>query len=294
MEYVRCNLCRADDYTVLFPKGAAQLHQIVRCNHCGLMYANPQESVDCDIYTADDRLKAYQDWVEASSQYFVKQHVQLPDQEEIIHMLNNLFPERGKLLEIGSYLGVFLNRIRADGWDVRGLEPDPGPANHSRSKYGLEVIGEFLPNAGFSDDEFDAVIMLHVIEHVPNPVEILHEIHRILKTDGVLIVETPRFDSFMFKFLGRRERSITIPGHIYFFTTQTLQQILERNGFEVFRTDLVGRTLTLDRLLYNIGLILHSDRIKKWMASISTVLHLDRIIVYLNVRDMQRMYSRVK
>jgi 2-polyprenyl-3-methyl-5-hydroxy-6-metoxy-1,4-benzoquinol methylase len=212
MEYVRCNLCGADNYTVLFPKGAAQLHQIVRCNHCGLMYANPQESVDCDIYTADDRPETYEG---ESSQYFVKQHVQLPDQEEIIHVLNNLFPERGKVLEIGSYLGVFLNRIRADGWDVRGLELDPGPANYSRSKYGLEVIGEPLSNAGFSDDEFDAVVMLHVIEHVSNPVEILHEIHRILKTGGVLIVETPRFDSFMFKLLGRRERSITIPGHIY-------------------------------------------------------------------------------
>jgi ribosomal protein S27E len=47
---VTCNLCGADDYTVRFPRGFAQLHRIVTCNRCGLMYANPQESVDCQRF----------------------------------------------------------------------------------------------------------------------------------------------------------------------------------------------------------------------------------------------------
>ena len=39
---VVCNICGSRDYTVLFGPGSAQVNQIVKCNRCGLMYANPR------------------------------------------------------------------------------------------------------------------------------------------------------------------------------------------------------------------------------------------------------------
>jgi len=293
MQYVKCNLCGADDYTVRYPKGVAQLHRIVRCNRCGLMYANPQELVDCERFESDAHPKVFN---EAQNRlYFQKQQVQLPDNERVLRVLNELFPKRGKLFEIGSFCGIFLNRIRADGWEVMGLEPDRGIAEYARAKYGLNITGDLLPNPALPDRAFDAVVMLHVIEHMPDPSENLREIHRILKPGGVLVVETPRFDSLMFKLLGRRERSIcNCNGHIYFFTVPSLRQLLEKSGFEVVRVDLVGRTLTLERLFYNIGLITRSARMKRWLASLSTALHLDQFRVHVNARDMQRMYVRAR
>jgi SAM-dependent methyltransferase len=291
MKDVKCNLCGADDYTVCFPKGVAQLHRIVRCNRCGLMYANPQELVNCEEYQSETRPKTY-DMVEAR-QYFQKQNVQLPDSVRALRVLNGLFPQRGKLLEIGSYCGILLNRIRADGWDVLGLEPDPAAADYSRTQYGLNITGDLLPNPALPDRAFDAVVMLHVIEHMPDPSESMRELHRVLKPGGVLVVETPRFDSLMFKLLGRRERSLSnCDGHIFFFTVSSLRQMFEKSGFEVFRVDLVGRTLTLERLCFNIGVILRSERIKRWLASISAALHLDKYRVHLNLHDMQRIYGR--
>ena len=110
-----------------------------------------------------------------------------------------------------------------------------------------------------------------------------------------MLVETPRFDSLMFKLLGRRERSINnCPGHIYFFTVPTLSRLLEQNGFEVARVDLVGRTLTIDRLLFNVGLMAQSQRVRRWMAQLGTRWGFDRKHVHINVRDMQRLYSRAK
>src|SRR5208282_5445413 len=140
-------------------------------------------------------------------QYFQKQHVQLPDNLRALRVLNGWLPKRGRLLEIGSYCGIFLDRIRASGWEVTGLEPDRGAADYSRAKYGLRIVDGVLPNPSLPDKNFDAVVMLHVIEHMPDPSENLREIHRVLKPGGVLVVETPRFDSLMFKILGRRERS---------------------------------------------------------------------------------------
>lgn len=293
MTPVNCNLCGIDDYTVVFPKGYAQIHRIVRCNKCGLMYANPQEQVDCDSFLAQRDSSPYDPESEQNRQYFQKQVAQLPDNERALHVLSGLLPKRGKVLEVGSFLGIFLNRIRADGWEVTGLEPYRPAANYARTRYGLRILEGILPVPALPDGEFDAVVMLHVIEHMPDPAASLREIHRLLKPGGVLIVETPRFDSLTFKLLGRRERSIqNCAGHIFFFTAPTLRRILERNGFDVFRTEFVGRTLTLDRLLYNVGLIARSALVQRSLGFVSRRLRLDSTRVYLNLRDMQRVYAR--
>ena len=293
MKPVTCNLCGADDYQVVFPKGYAQLHRIVRCNRCGLMYANPQELVDCESFTTPEHPVVYDEV--KGRQYFEKQHVQLPDNERALRALNQLAPQRGKLLEIGSFLGIFLNRIRQDGWRVTGLEPDRGPAQYSREKFGLTVVDGILPKPVFPDAEFDAVVMLHVIEHMPDPSANVREIRRILKPGGILVSETPRFDSLMFKMLGRRERSIhNCQGHIFFFEVPTLRQLVEQQGFEVVRTELVGRTLTLDRFFYNVGLITRSKRFMNFLGRMAPRLGLHRMRVYLNVRDMQRIYARAR
>ena len=255
------------------------------------MYANPQEVVDCERFESEAYPKVFDEV--GSRVYFQKQHVQLPDNERVLQVLNQYFPRRGRLLEIGSFCGIFLDRIRAAGWDSIGLEPDRGVADYARAKYRHNIVDGLLPNPVLKDHDFDAVVMLHVIEHMPDPSENLREIHRILKPGGVLAVETPRFDSLLFKLLGRRERSINnCPGHIFFFTVPTLRRLLEKNGFEVVRVDMVGRTLTLERLLMNIGLISRSGRIKRWLSWLSSALRLDRLSVHINARDMQRMYAR--
>jgi hypothetical protein len=130
---------------------------------------------------------------------------------------------------------------------------------------------------------------------MPDPAANLREIRRLLKPGGGLVVETPRFDSLLFKILGRRERSIhNCEGHIYFFTVPSLRQLVEKQGFEVIRTEMVGRTLTLDRFLYNLCLITRSRKLMSWTSRIAVKLGLNKLKLYVNVRDMQRIYARAK
>ena len=290
---IKCNICDVDDYSVLFDKTADGLtaHRVVRCNRCGLMYANPQEVVDCVNLLGNQEEV---DFEAQNHQYFRKQHVQLPDNLRALKVLDELLPKRGRLLEIGSYLGIFLDRIRADGWETMGLEPDHSAAAYSCKKYQLNIKRGILPQAELASGSFDAVMMLHVIEHMPNPAADLREIYRLLRPGGVLVAETPRFDSLMFKLLGRRERSMNnCAGHIYFFSVPTLTKLLERCGFEVVRVELVGRTLAADRFLYNVGLITRSRAIQRMLDRLSQSLRLDRIHLHVNVHDMQRIYCRV-
>jgi 2-polyprenyl-3-methyl-5-hydroxy-6-metoxy-1,4-benzoquinol methylase len=290
MGHVNCNLCGADDFSVVFPKGYAQLHQIVRCKRCDLMYANPQELIDAEKVSGDEEID-FDNW--SFKQYLEKQHIQLRDNLRALEKLTRLAGKKGKILEIGSYMGVFANKIRENGWDITCLEPFTGGVKYSREKYKLNVIEGVLPQPSLPDGSFDAISLLHVIEHMPNPGENIAEMRRLLKKGGLLMVETPRFDSLMFKILGRRERSISITnGHIYFFTVPTLTKLLEKHGFEVLEVDLVGRTLTADRFVSNLGLILRNTKVRQFLGKMSYALGLPKFVIHVNVRDMQRLYCR--
>ena len=114
----------------------------------------------------------------------------------------------------------------------------------------------------------------------------------MLKRGGTFVLETPRYDSLMFKLLGKRERSLSCDGHIYFFTSTTLAEMARRCGFEVLTTSFVGRSLTMDRLLYNVGVVSKSDRLRGLLRRMSMRLNLNKVPLYLNLRDMERIYLR--
>jgi SAM-dependent methyltransferase len=287
----RCNLCQRDDAQVLYLAGVAQRNQIVRCNHCGLMYASPREEADCvKIALWDDP----PDWdvAKEAPQRFEKEVLQVRDYENTRALLARLHPKRGKLVEIGSSYGFQLDAFRKQGWDVLGVDPDRGGCRHATHKLGLPTIASTLEDANLPDCFADVVVMLHVIEHLPDPLATLREIHRVLKSGGHLVLETPRYDTLMYKLLGRRERSLGCDGHIFFYTTDTLRRTYEAAGFELVQLDYVGRSLTLDRLAYNVGVITRSPSIQRRIAAWSRRLGCQNIRFHLNFRDMQRVCLR--
>jgi hypothetical protein len=94
----------------------------------------------------------------------------------------------------------------------------------------------------------------------------------------------------MFKILGRRKRSVSCDRHIYFFTTDTLARMATKAGFGVIKTDYVGRSLTLERLFYNFGVMSKSATIERTLRKIANAMRFNRVAITLNARDMQRVY----
>ncbi len=286
-----CNLCGSLEQEIVFGVGEAQRNQIVRCVHCGLMYASPrlapvdvEQIRDYDPEFVFDALQTSDPWrVE-------KESLQVADYRSTRRLLAERNPQRGRLLEVGSGLGFLLNYFREDGWRTVGVEPNAGLCLHAQRKLGLDVFAGTLDESELEPASFDAAIMMHVIEHVPDPLELLHDVRRLLRPGGMLVVETPRYDTLAFRLLGRRERSLSCEGHIYFFTTQTLTAMAEKAGFRVVRHDAVGRSMTLERLLYNVGVMSRSPATQHSLKRLSSRFRLNRAHVTLNARDMQRFY----
>ena len=162
-------------------------------------------------------------------------------------------------------------------------------AAYTQSKYGIKVHAATLREVKFSPASFDVILMLHVIEHINDPYSDLCEVFRILKPAGTFICETPRFDSVMFKLLGKRERSLICDGHIYFFETTTLVALARKAGLQAENIQLVGRSLTLKRFLWNMARISKCALLQRSIDRISASEQLRLTRLYMNLRDMQRI-----
>jgi 2-polyprenyl-3-methyl-5-hydroxy-6-metoxy-1,4-benzoquinol methylase len=139
---------------------------------------------------------------------------------------------RPRLLDVGCGNGAFLAHMSAAGWDVYGIEPDATAAGVAQA-LGVPVARTLLRGAPFPDGHFDAVTMMHVIEHMPDPVDSLRIARRLLRPGGVLSITTPNLASRGHAMFGRDWVGLDAPRHLVLFTPDSLEVALERAGFEV-------------------------------------------------------------
>ncbi len=161
-----------------------------------------------------------------------------------------------RVLDVGCGSGVLLARMKSLGWEVQGVEVDPGGVTAARAR-GVAVHQGQLTEAKFPDHHFDAVHSAHVIEHVHDPVALLRECFRILKPGGKLVILTPNTASFGHKHFGSAWLNLDPPRHLILFNQQTLRSAAEQQGFIVERLDTTVRSAwvygTLSRLIRQTG-----------------------------------------
>jgi 2-polyprenyl-3-methyl-5-hydroxy-6-metoxy-1,4-benzoquinol methylase len=140
---------------------------------------------------------------------------------------------RGRLLDVGSGSGAFLLRMKEEGWDVTGVDPDPHAIASAARQGAIDVRCGTLAEVKFPSDTFDAVTASHVIEHVADPVEVLNECRRILKPGGRLVLVTPNSESLACRWFGSSWFGWEVPRHLVVFTPKLLGQCAERAGLQI-------------------------------------------------------------
>lgn len=190
MEYVSCDLCGADDTKLLFKAkerdwGTGEFFNIVCCNKCGLVYLNPRPD--------KDEIKKYyplETWPRAKEKIdFEAATINNQPWRKIMKLRTARllkYIENGRILDVGCGDGFFLKYLEERGCEVYGVEPGEVASKYAREILKLNVFTGNLKDTGYQDNQFDAVSMYAVFEHLPNPYETLMEIKRILKM-GILM-----------------------------------------------------------------------------------------------------------
>jgi SAM-dependent methyltransferase len=136
----------------------------------------------------------------------------------------------GRILDVGCGSGDFLVALRDRGWEVYGTEFSETAAGLARAR-GITVANSAASLVEFPDGYFDAVTLWHVLEHLPEPLAGLTKIGRVLRPDGLLVVEVPNSASWSFRLCRQHWDPLKIPQHLQHFTPATLTRALALAGF---------------------------------------------------------------
>jgi 2-polyprenyl-6-hydroxyphenyl methylase/3-demethylubiquinone-9 3-methyltransferase len=117
-----------------------------------------------------------------------------------VELLRNHLPlQNAKVLDIGCGGGLFLSLLEREGVQPLGIELNDSRAYYAAVKHGLEIhkrpIESEFWQKGYAG-HFDAVTLWDVIEHVNYPLQTLQSAANVLKTGGLLLIDTPCRDSF--------------------------------------------------------------------------------------------------
>jgi len=198
--------------------------------------------------------------------------------------LTKMMPAPGncRLLDVGCHIGVFLEIAREQGWEVWGVEPSSWAAKQARDR-GLEVSIGTLKEAQFPSNFFDVVTMWDVIEHLTDPLGSLEEVNRILVPGGIICIHTINIESPFARLMGPRWPWL-MEMHLYYFSPQTLSQMLEKAGFRLVQTFTQGRYLRLGYLLSRLEP--YSRLLARGSESLVRALGLASIPIPINLGDL--------
>lgn len=238
-EETPCLLCGADNWSPLVEApdftadGIGRWFMVVQCRDCGLCFTNPRPSPESIGQFYRDNYKPHR----------------APEREGATHWWRRLQPMKrlqprtkflplqgdGRLLDFGCGGGLNLLRMRAQGWNVIGVDVSIDVVEMLRDKFGLNVLAGSLPHPELPDDSFDAVTMWHSLEHTHQPFEVLHAARRLLVSGGKLIVGVPNIDCLPFRWFGQAWNALDLPRHLTHFAPWTLRLMLQRAGFRQIR-----------------------------------------------------------
>jgi 2-polyprenyl-3-methyl-5-hydroxy-6-metoxy-1,4-benzoquinol methylase len=244
--HVPCNQCGHE-----VTHGVHNVSRLVRCVHCRLMFVNPRPAFE-------DLARQYESgYFQCPTPTFGGYEDYDADRGEILRTFRRrmaaLAPlasrERPRLLDVGCATGIFLELVRDLGWHGEGIDISDYALGRARDK-GLDVRRATSPASVHAPGSFDVITMWDLIEHVPDPTELLAECRNLLRPGGVIALSTPDAGSLAARVLRRNWLGFrSIDEHLYFFTRETMSRMLETAGFQVREFHRVGKYLRLPRLI---------------------------------------------
>jgi SAM-dependent methyltransferase len=174
-----------------------------------------------------------------SDDYFDREYFQLhPGKRKYLEYLIGLLRahgvERGRILDVGSGFGFFLEVLGRAGYEPHGLEVSPHAVAAARRRTIAPIAtGGAEDPFPFPDAHFAAITLLDVIEHLDRYADTLASCRRTLAPGGKLIVITLNAGSLARPILGRRWSFHLDPTHVHMFSAARLRQALADAGLHL-------------------------------------------------------------
>lgn len=212
------------------------------CRRCGLVYQSPRmdESELEQFYEREYRIQR-QETEDPIEKDLLMQDARA---KAVLGMVQPHLSAVTRHLDVGSSSGTLLQCFQEQyGCASVGIEPGDAYRRFSQSQ-GLQIYPSLDILAEADEDSFDLISMLHVLEHVVDPVHTLRSLRESrMRPGGYLLLEVPNLIE---------HESLELP-HLFAFTQSTLRETVRLAGFQIlwskthgsFRSPILNLFITL-------------------------------------------------
>jgi 2-polyprenyl-3-methyl-5-hydroxy-6-metoxy-1,4-benzoquinol methylase len=235
--YSNCPVCKganfqpalsAIDYTV-----SKEQFQILKCVDCTHMFTqNVATQNEIGRYYQSENYISHSDTQEGiiNKLYHAVRKRTLTGKKNLLQKETG--KQLGKILDIGCGTGAFLNTMKLAGWESTGLEPDDAARIKAAELYSINP----RPSHEIFDlphDNYDAITMWHVLEHVHQLQEYIAQLKNMLTKNGRIFIAVPNYTSYDAQYYSEFWAAYDVPRHLYHFSPASMKNLVEQHGLTI-------------------------------------------------------------
>ncbi len=138
----------------------------------------------------------YESYVQRLGYPNLQQRARADLPERCLHWLNTILKFKlppGQVLELGSAHGGFVALLNWSGFDATGLEMSTSAVKLAEKTFGIKTLLGPIEEQNIEVGSLDVIALMDVLEHFPDPSKTMRHCLSLLKPDGILLIQTPRY-----------------------------------------------------------------------------------------------------
>ena len=222
-----CPICQSESK----PAWQYQVYAIFECTHCALQFVFPMQGAPANYYQEHytNVVKATQtDDIHPGFQYTVNK----------IHSVVRqcLKPNQRRAIDVGCGPGYLLSELSRMGFECLGIDFNPDVVRVAQEHFHVNAQVGRLEDLIAVHSQFDMALLVHVLEHAEDPLNLLRNIRQVLAPNGILLIDLPNRNRFaIMRSLSRGDFfwGEYPPHHLTFWSTASLTYALKSAGLAV-------------------------------------------------------------
>lgn len=288
----KCPICNEQKLGFLYAckdySTSGEIFNISICLSCDFIFTNPRPK--------DENLGKYY----LSDNYISHTNKRESFFEKAYHLVRKIsikwklrlvkkYAKRKSHLDIGCGTGEFLSVCKQSGFETIGVEPSEKARKQAVENYGLTVF-ESIEISNIAASSVETISMWHVLEHVPNLIDTIQNLNRILISDGTLLIAVPNPKSWDAKYYKAYWAAWDVPIHLWHFSKKNMIELFSEHGFILKKT----KPMLFDSFYVALLSEEYKSGRKNWIKAIMVGLYSNLIGIFSNNGCSSTIYIFVK
>jgi len=138
------------------------------------------------------------------------------------------------ILDVGCGTGDFLSACFKNEFEIFGIEPNKQAREIALQKINNNsLFDSFESLQKTTNCKFDIITLWHVLEHVPNLLEYVKMLKKLLNPSGVLVIAVPNFKSYDARHYKEFWAAYDVPRHLWHFSKEAIAALFKKVDLEI-------------------------------------------------------------